>query len=181
MHYCPQCGSPSLERVSYKEFICQQCQFTYFHNAAAAVMVAIVVNDEVLVAIRGRDPKKGMYDLPGGFVDPNESLEQAAVREIKEELGLSIYSLTYVHSYSNTYQYKTVEYKTCDCFFIVKLDQKPTVIAQDDVAEVQWVNIHNIDITQFAFTSTQQAIEQLKKQAYSRQEMVHQAQRLGGY
>lgn len=58
MHYCPQCGSPSLERVSYKEFICQQCQFTYFHNAAAAVMVAIVVNDEVLVAIRGRAPKK---------------------------------------------------------------------------------------------------------------------------
>ncbi|NVO99228.1 hypothetical protein HWA77_03275, partial [Photobacterium damselae subsp. damselae] len=94
---------------------------------------------------------------------------------------LSIYSLTYVHSYSNTYQYKTVEYKTCDCFFIVKLDQKPTVIAQDDVAEVQWVNIHNINITQFAFSSTQQAIEHLKNQANSRQEMVHQAQRLGGY
>ncbi len=56
------------------------CQFTYFHNPAAAVMVAITVKDELLIAIRGREPGLGGWDLPGGFVDPDESLEQAAIR-----------------------------------------------------------------------------------------------------
>ncbi|WP_318443721.1 NUDIX hydrolase [Photobacterium leiognathi] len=156
--FCPQCGQKTLSQCSAKQFACTHCQFTYFHNPAAAVMVAITVEDELLIAIRGREPGLGGWDLPGGFVDPDESLEQAAVREIQEELGLTIDTLDYQGSFSNTYCYKYVEYKTCDTFFICQLPTKPTLIAQDDVAEVMWVNKRNIELERFAFLSTRQAV-----------------------
>ncbi|WP_318411921.1 NUDIX hydrolase [Photobacterium leiognathi] len=162
--FCPQCGQKTLSQCSAKQFVCTHCQFTYFHNPAAAVMVAIIVEDELLIAIRGREPGLGGWDLPGGFVDPDESLEQAAVREIQEELGLTIGTLHYQGSFSNTYCYKNVEYKTCDTFFICQLPTKPTLIAQDDVAQVMWVNKRNIELERFAFPSTRQAVSQWLQQ-----------------
>lgn len=162
--FCPQCGQKTLSQCSAKQFVCTHCQFTYFHNPAAAVMIAITVEDELLIAIRGREPGLGGWDLPGGFVDPDESLEQAAIREIQEELGITIDTLTYQGSFSNTYRYKEVEYKTCDTFFVCSLPSKPTLIAQDDVAEVLWVKKQDIELERFAFLSTQHAVSQWLQQ-----------------
>ena len=53
-------------------------------------MVALCWQDEVLVAVRARNPGKGLLDLPGGFVDPGESLEVALYRELQEELGFDM-------------------------------------------------------------------------------------------
>ncbi|WP_318419052.1 NUDIX hydrolase [Photobacterium leiognathi] len=60
--FCPQCGQKTLSQCSAKQFVCMHCQFTYFHNPAAAVMVAITVKDELLIAIRGREPGLGGWD-----------------------------------------------------------------------------------------------------------------------
>ncbi|WP_236688001.1 NUDIX hydrolase [Photobacterium angustum] len=157
--FCPQCGKSSLTRSSNKQFTCSECDFTYFHNPAAAVMVALSYEDELLVAIRGRNPGLGLWDLPGGFVDPNESLEQAVIREIQEELNLTLTDFTYQGSFSNTYCYKNIEYKTCDTFFSHQLLDKPTLIAQDDVADLLWVKKQDIKLENFAFPSTQRAVE----------------------
>ena len=157
-YYCPACGQLSLLGVSANKFCCQQCQFTYFQSTAAAVMVAICYKDELLVAVRARDPGIGMWDLPGGFVDPDESLEKAVVRELQEELGIVVSGAKYVSSNSNTYRYKNVEYKTCDAFFVVEMDKKPELIAQDDVASVKWVKLSEVDIERFAFESTKKAV-----------------------
>ncbi|MGB5445358.1 MAG: NUDIX domain-containing protein [Psychromonas sp.] len=158
VYYCPVCGKKSLLAISSIHFCCEQCQFTFYQNTAAAVMVAICYQDELLVAIRASDPGKGMWDLPGGFVDPNESLEQAVVRELEEELSLHITDAKYVSSNSNTYCYKEVEYKTCDAFFVVEVQQKPALNAQDDVASVAWVKLSDLDLDRFAFESTKKAI-----------------------
>ncbi|MFT6928516.1 MAG: NAD+ diphosphatase [Psychromonas sp.] len=163
MFYCPQCGLKSLETISSKKLFCGQCQFTFFQNTAAAVMVAICCQDELLVATRGRNPGIGMWDLPGGFVDPDESLENAVVRELYEELDITVTAAKYIFSNSNTYLYKDVEYKTCDAFFVVELDEKPTVQAQDDVAAVEWVKLADVDITRFAFESAKKAVLKLRE------------------
>ncbi|WP_238029539.1 MULTISPECIES: NUDIX domain-containing protein [unclassified Photobacterium] len=157
--FCPQCGKQYLSRASNKQFTCSACDFTYFHNPAAAVMVALSYKDELLIAIRSRNPGLGLWDLPGGFVDPDESLEQAAIREIQEELNLTLTDFTYQGSFSNTYCYKNIEYKTCDSFFSHQLTHKPKLVAQDDVAEIMWVKKCDIKLEHFAFLSTKRAVK----------------------
>ena len=69
--YCPSCGSCHFEENDFKSKRCAECGFTYFFNAAAAV-VSIITNErgEMLVCRRACEPAKGTLDLVGGFVDP---------------------------------------------------------------------------------------------------------------
>lgn len=53
-----------------------------------AASVAVFRNDRVLVAARARPPLDAVYSLPGGLVEPGETLEQAALRELREEVGV---------------------------------------------------------------------------------------------
>ena len=87
-NYCPKCGSKQFVVHDFKSKHCEACGFTYYFNAAAAV-IAIIENEkgEMLVARRGEEPAKGMLDFIGGFVDPGEGFEEAVVREIEEETG----------------------------------------------------------------------------------------------
>ena len=55
----------------------------------AAVSVALVREGRVLLVRRGREPSRGVYAFPGGRVEPDETLEAAARRELMEETSLS--------------------------------------------------------------------------------------------
>ena len=57
-----------------------------------AVSVAIVRSDTVLLVKRARPPSQGFYAFPGGKVDPGETLEEAARREVAEETGLQAHN-----------------------------------------------------------------------------------------
>jgi ADP-ribose pyrophosphatase YjhB (NUDIX family) len=106
-----------------RHWVCSSCGFDIYNNVAAAV--GVIVKDgagRVLFIKRAKEPRKGFLALPGGFIDPGESAEQAAVRECKEETGLDIMNLTYVASFPNVYEYKTVRYTTCDIFFTARTD-----------------------------------------------------------
>lgn len=158
--YCPSCGQPTFSPQSEKSFQCSQCDFTFFQNTASAVLAIIRCQDEILVATRAREPGKGMWDFPGGFVDHDESLEQALHRELQEELNFqpAPNKANYFGSYPNTYVYKNVEYKTCDAFFAVELAHKPELTAGDDVADVAWVKITELAPDKFAFASARKAL-----------------------
>jgi len=81
-----------------------------------------------------------MLDLPGGFVDKNERLEDALQREVKEELGISIDNWKYLTSQINRYLYKGITYPTCDAIFISYLDEMPRIVKQEtEVAGTVWL------------------------------------------
>ncbi|AJR09182.1 NUDIX domain-containing protein [Photobacterium gaetbulicola] len=159
--FCPSCGQATLSRTTAKVFCCDHCQFTYFHNTASAVLAVICCGDDILVAERGRQPGKGMLDFPGGFVDYDESLEQALCRELEEELGFQPAGMRYIGSAPNTYKYRGTTYKTCDAFYQITLDSKPKMQANDDVAAIKWINRHEIAPSEFAFDSARLALELL--------------------
>jgi ADP-ribose pyrophosphatase YjhB (NUDIX family) len=124
---CPMCGSKAIQWRNDKKWLCPDCGFDLYCNVAAAV--GIVLYDDsgnILFEVRAKDPRKGFLCLPGGFVDGGESTEAAMVRECQEELGASIQEadLHYLCSFPNIYEYKNIEYKTCDIFFKTKLPAK---------------------------------------------------------
>lgn len=62
---------------------------TPLDNPVSAVSIAIVRQGRVLLVRRGREPSRGVYAFPGGRVEPDETLEAAARRELMEETSLS--------------------------------------------------------------------------------------------
>ena len=119
---CPMCGSRKIEWKDGKKWLCPDCGFDLYCNVAAAVGIVLYDNyDNVLFEVRAKEPRKGFLCLPGGFVDPDESAEDAVVRECREEMGAQIKEGKFLCSFPNTYVYKNIEYKTCDLFFTAKL------------------------------------------------------------
>ncbi|MDP5027881.1 MAG: NUDIX domain-containing protein [Flavobacterium sp.] len=141
--------------------MCDDCGFTYYHNIAAAVAIVFTFEDKVLFTVRNIDPDKGKWDLPGGFIDPNETAEEAACREIKEELGLEISTsdLKYITTSPNNYLYKNVPYRTMDIFYECKLTSDViSVEAEDEIQELIWVKRNEIDLNQIGFVSIRKVI-----------------------
>src|ERR1039457_2303418 len=87
---CPRCGSESIFWPSLKNIECTACGFVLFLNMAAAVAVIMECRGKILFGIRKHEPARGMLDLPGGFVDPGETAEEAVRREVKEELNIDL-------------------------------------------------------------------------------------------
>jgi len=159
--YCPECKHSTISFVNNHYLSCAECGFLYYHNAAAAVAAIIKFQDEILFTVRAKEPGLGQLDLPGGFVDHNESLEQALTREIDEELSLPIkpHQLTYFTSEPNTYQYQSIKYNTIDTIFTIILDTKPTIVCEPtEIKRVIWIKQSQIDINKLAFISAKKAI-----------------------
>jgi ADP-ribose pyrophosphatase YjhB (NUDIX family) len=60
------------------------------HGPALLVLVAVFADDRVLLHRRGVPPYEGRWAPPGGFVEAGESLEAAAIREVREEAGITL-------------------------------------------------------------------------------------------
>ena len=74
--------------------------------------------NELLVCRRAKEPAKGTLDLPGGFIDMNETGEEGVSREVWEETGLKVEKATYQFSLPNIYIYSGFPVHTLDMFFL---------------------------------------------------------------
>lgn len=142
---CPNCGGKNIQNVNMRKWKCDDCGFTLYNNVAAAVGLVIQnKNGKVLFEKRAKEPRKGFLALPGGFVDPNETAEEACFRECKEEIGVEPLSVKYIATFPNTYEYKKVLYKTCDIFFEAVLPENAELHAQEgEVLGFEEVSIKN--------------------------------------
>jgi len=152
--YCPACKAENLRRRDGKSLVCDACGFTYFQNMAAAVAAIIECDSKILLTRRAFDPCAGLLDLPGGFIDPQETAEAALVREIREELSVEVAGYRYLTSAANIYPYKEIYYQTLDLFFVCTVDHWQAIQPQDDVAGIHLFERAEIPVDQLAFPST---------------------------
>lgn len=162
LRFCPVCGAEAFRAVSQKQFECVDCGFVYFQNVAAAAGAVIEAEGQVLLVERATEPDKGMLDLPGGFVDPGETLEQALVRELQEELNLQLEvgdCGDYLCSSVNEYPYRGVLYHSLDLFFLLRLEQQPVIKPADDVGGYRWFEPEEVPFEAVAFRSVRDALQ----------------------
>ena len=103
--FCPLCGG-GLEKRRVKDLeperlVCMQCNFIYYLDPKVAAATVTLMDDRIVLVKRSIPPGYGKWVIPGGFVDRGETLEEAAIRETREETNLSvrITSLLNVYSY----------------------------------------------------------------------------------
>jgi NADH pyrophosphatase NudC (nudix superfamily) len=137
--FCPKCGSPEFKRSGTRSMKCDVCGFHIYFNASAAV-AALVTNDEgkLMLVTRGVEPDYGKLDLPGGFVDPHETAEDAIKRELFEELGMKIKSLKYRSSAPNEYIFSDFSVFTLDLAFQAVPESITNLKPMDDILEYRF-------------------------------------------
>ncbi len=87
--YCPSCASAALRFENGRRWVCPDCGFVYYHNVAASAAVVIDLGGSIVLLRRAKEPRRGRWALPGGFVDPGEGAQACALRECREEIGIS--------------------------------------------------------------------------------------------
>ena len=158
-NFCPKCGSNNFSPSEGTSKKCNACGFKFFLNPTPSATA--IIEDEkgrILMTVRGRDPRKGMMGLPGGFIDIDETAEQAMAREVKEELGLEVAELKYMTTFTNIYPFEGHDNHTLDLYFICKVKTFDGMTPMDDVAELIFMPKNEIDFEKLAFPSTQKAV-----------------------
>lgn len=164
-HYCPKCGSRAFQRLPRLHRACTDCGHRDFNNPITGV-AALVLSPagEMLWIERGREPGKGKMGMPGGFVDPGESLEQAAIREVKEETGLDIFDLQYLCSFPNPYAYHGCVRPVCDAFFTARSTGNQLSPKPGEVSQCFWQRPEAVNPEDLAFDSMRTALQCFLKQ-----------------
>ncbi len=119
---CPQCGTKMRQ----------------YKNPLPTVDIIIEVEAGIVLIKRKNEPFG--WAIPGGFVDYGESLEEAAVREAKEETGLNVRLIRQFHTYSDPK--RDPRFHAISTVYFAKAQGVPT--AEDDAQDAEIFDHHNL-------------------------------------
>ncbi|EKB06957.1 hypothetical protein HMPREF9711_00267 [Myroides odoratimimus CCUG 3837] len=102
---------------------------------------------QILLIKRKNEPFRDYWALPGGFVDENEDLEIAAIRELSEETSIDLNQLTQIKAYGKPFRDPRSHMVTVA--FWAEVSEEVNGEAADDAKALQWFNIE--DLPQLAF------------------------------
>lgn len=118
--------------------------YTYPYPRPAVTTDAILISSKntVLLIERGREPFKGKWALPGGFIDMDEPLETACRRELEEETRLKVAELKQFKAYGAVD--RDPRHRTISVVFYAFLENEPQPEAGDDAAKATWFAIDRL-------------------------------------
>ena len=90
--FCPFCGKKLeiKQEEDHQRKFCAKCNWTYYPHVAASAAAIITKGEKVLLVKRAREPYKGTWMFPAGFIDFGEHPEETLRREVSEETGLRL-------------------------------------------------------------------------------------------
>jgi ADP-ribose pyrophosphatase YjhB (NUDIX family) len=89
LSHCSSCGTGFPGELPWPR-TCSSCGAVSYRNPVPVVALLVPVHDSILLVRRAIEPHAGQLALPGGYIDHDETWQQAAVRELKEETGVSV-------------------------------------------------------------------------------------------
>ncbi len=130
-----------IEKGTY----CNKCaRFNSRHMACNAVLLK---DNKVLLVQRAQDPEAGNWDIPGGYLDWDETLEECAARELQEETGLIARAsdLKFFSIFSNPDN--AAHNQVVDIYFITKKFSGEISIEEDEVLDYKWFDLTDLPET----------------------------------
>jgi len=106
--FCNQCGRPVSLKIplddNRERFVCDSCGFVHYQNPNNICGAILTSADRVLLCKRAIEPRYGLWTLPAGFMENNETVAEAAAREAMEEANaqsgplklFGVFSLPYI-------------------------------------------------------------------------------------
>jgi ADP-ribose pyrophosphatase YjhB (NUDIX family) len=128
--FCPRCRGQLTSQADH--LACASCGERYWANSLPGVQGLLERDGRVLLARRAHEPRKGHWDLPGGFLDETERAEDGVRREFREETGLDVEPVELMRIDIEPYGHRHVFSVT----YVVRGDGDPR--PADDVDELRW-------------------------------------------
>lgn len=111
--FCGRCGTPTEHKRDERVRVCPSCRLSAYPRVAPAIMALIRRGREVLLG-RGPHFPRGMYSALAGFAGPGESLEQCLMREVAEEVNVSVGNIRYFASQPWPFPHSLMIAFTCE-------------------------------------------------------------------
>ncbi len=145
--HCSRCGAAL---AADPPTTCAACGYQLFLNARPTATVVIVRDGHFLALRRVREPSAGRWDLPGGFCDGYEHPADAAVREAREELGVTIELVTFLGMYVGDYAFQGEHLPVLDCFWLAEITDGELVPDPSEASELDWLPLADPPAMAFA-------------------------------
>lgn len=160
--FCPKCGGELIpKKDNFLE--CSRCGYHLYINLVSANGVIIENNHEdILLTKRKFEPSKGLWDIPGGFIQPNESVDESIEREIKEELGVEIEGIKLLGTYTDRYLYQGINIYTLIVVVTAKI-RNGEIKCADDVSEYKFFSKEQLLDQKFSFKYVKEALQDYLK------------------
>ncbi len=148
--FCPRCATALEDPGNDSGARCPDCGKTWYHNAAPTAGCVMIRDGKALITKRARDPEKGRFDIPGGFIEPGEDPISGLIREVDEELSMKVtvelsdLVQAVPHRYGDDGDWTLA-------FGFIARDPVGEPQPADDVEKVQWVTIDQLDAIDFAW------------------------------
>lgn len=169
--YCPRCSALLAETLVKAgeplRLACAACGFVHYAEPKVAACAVVLFGGRVLLLKRAIEPSAGKWVIPGGFVERGETVEDAAIRETREETGLPIRLVSLLNVYS---------YDGVGIVLVVFVGEPTTDDAPrplDEALDVSYFAFRDIPWDEIAFSSTHDALREIIERGIPSREPFH--------
>ena len=160
MKFCTECGSPVTFKIpdgDHKQrAVCTQCHFIHYQNPNNIVCAIPIFQQQILLCRRGIEPRKGLWTLPGGFLENDETMQAGAKRESIEEAHLDL-TMGRLFSVIDLPQYNQIHF-----FYLANL-KTPSWQLTPESTEIQLFDFNALPWEHLAFKTVEKTLRHFVK------------------